>query len=657
MKLKHQNQTFKRKLRYRFELFMNKGGSSIFLTLFFIFIAAFVLIVGIRAIIVYGFGYSMTEYNTIETFWDHIWYVFLQMTDPGNMFQDSYKGSGWIKVTTILSGIIGIIMLSALIAFITTELEKLLYKFRKGTGPILEENHTVILGWNHRVIGVIEELIIANESEKKEKIVILSSEEKEFMDDYISKNVNEFKTTTVITTNGNTASLNEFSRINIAEARSVIIMASSSDMATKFEKTDSDVNAMKSILALNALFKKDIKIPVIAEILLEENRGLLRMLNNKNIIALDNWDIMGKLLVQTSFSSGLQVVYNEILSFDLSEVYFFKDPNWEGVKFQNLPYHFPDGIPLGIKNEEGVQLRPNKEYLMKEDDEILILAEDDSTIKFSKEKLFSPKEQSFTLIRMEKKTKRVLILGWHSIGEIFVKESEEYLLKGSVFDVVIDKPSKEIIEIISKVDEEFQKIKVNIIDANPMSSENLEALDPFSYETILILATDLSELSEDRSDSNTLLALLMLQKIEEESGNPKNTKIITQILNSANQQLMNQTRVNDFIISNRMITMILAQLSEEPGIKAFYDDIFQEDGSEIYLKPTHLYYDSFPMELKFADLIDIAQKRDEICLGIRYTKNSEKPEVNFGVNLNIAKDETINLEEEDFLIVLSIDEL
>jgi hypothetical protein len=35
--------------------------------------------------------------------------------------------------------------------------------------------------------------------------------------------------------------------------------------------------------------------------------------------------------------------------------------------------------------------------------------------------------------------------------------------------------------------------------------------------------------------------------------------------------------------------MILAQLSEEPKIKKMYNDIFQEDGSEIFVKPVNLY--------------------------------------------------------------------
>jgi len=42
--------------------------------------------------------------------------------------------------------------------------------------------------------------------------------------------------------------------------------------------------------------------------------------------------------------------------------------------------------------------------------------------------------------------------------------------------------------------------------------------------------------------------------------------IITQVLNSENQDLIVQTDVDDFLISNKLITMVLAQLSEQPDL-------------------------------------------------------------------------------------------
>jgi beta-glucosidase-like glycosyl hydrolase len=146
---------------------------------------------------------------------------------------------------------------------------------------------------------------------------------------------------------------------------------------------------------------------------------------------------------------------------------------------------------------------------------------------------------------------------------------------------------------------------------------------------------------------------LLRELIQDQEG----PKIITQVLNSENQQLINQTDVDDFIISNRLITMVLAQLSEEPKIRLLYDDIFSEDGKEIYVKPAHLYFDSFPQEIAFGDAMKIANLREEVCLGIRKGNAIKDFNDNFGVRLNLPKNEKFTLEENDFLVVLSEDEL
>ena len=181
-------------------------------------------------------------------------------------------------------------------------------------------------------------------------------------------------------------------------------------------------------------------------------------------------------------------------------------------------------------------------------------------------------------------------------------------------------------------------------------------MNPFSYDNVIVLSQDLHEQSVDKIDADTLVILLLLRTLNKDDIG-KNTKIITQVLNSENQEIITQTDVDDFIISNRLITMILAQLSENPLIKLFYDDIFSEDGSEIYVKPANLYFKEFPQTINFADIMGIANKRDEICLGIRKGNLSKKAESNFGIFLNMDKEEMIEINEGDFLVVLSEDEL
>ena len=153
------------------------------------------------------------------------------------------------------------------------------------------------------------------------------------------------------------------------------------------------------------------------------------------------------------------------------------------------------------------------------------------------------------------------------------------------------------------------------------------------------------------------MVLLLLRNIfKDHPEELANTKLITEVLDSNNQELVARSGVNDFIISNRFISMILAQVSESKDIYKVYDDIFQEDGSEIYLKPAKLYFESFPVEVSFADLMLIAQKREEVCIGVKIKSKESIIEENCGVSLIPDKNSRYTFTENDCLVVVSEDE-
>jgi hypothetical protein len=641
--------TFRQKSRYQFERFINKGGSSIFKSLIVVFIFGFLLIIGLRYLLLAFFP----ELDYLQSFWDHIWVTFLEMTAPGNMNQDN-ASPVWLKITAILAGFTGVILLSMLIAFITSWLNSQLHTFRKGRGKVFEEEHTVILGWNERVIDIIRELIIANESEKRACIVVLADREKEHIDDLLTKRLPNTKTTVVITTSGNPSNINELRRINITSAKSVILLAKCSENASFEEKIASDIQAIKSIIAIKSCQNDENSIPIISEIFTPQKRKIIEFFNDKNIIALDSWNIMGKLMTQTSLTSGLQLVYNEILSFDGCEIYFY-NANWSDMNFFELAYHFEDGIPLGVYRENGeLILRPTEDLTLQPSDEIIILAEDDSSIKYNPKPLYQSVSFPKSNLKLEQKIISTLILGWHDVAEILISEASDYLLPGSHFDIVYHKPSVNLKTKVESLQKSSPELSLSLLDNNPMDAEQLTALEPEKYDHLIILSQDTEDHDADKVDSDTLIILLLLRSMMKENFSPK---ILTQVLNSENQELIHQTDVDDFIISNRLITSILAQLSEEPRIKLLYDDLFSEDGSEIYVKPAHLYFEQFPIELKFMDAMYAANQREEICLGIRKNDKMKNPNSNFGVRLNLPKDESIVLTKDDYLVVLSEDEL
>ena len=83
---------------------------------------------------------------------------------------------------------------------------------------------------------------------------------------------------------------------------------------------------------------------------------------------------------------------------------------------------------------------------------------------------------------------------------------------------------------------------------------------------------------------------------------------------------------------------------------------FSEDGSEIYLKPATLYFESFPVEVTFADLMGIAQKREEICLGVKLHDFESDFDRNYGIKLIPEKSTRYVLQQSDTLVVLAEDD-
>jgi len=641
------------RIRYEFENYMSKGGLSIFISLIVLFVLFFVVAIMLRGVILL----INPEYDIFTSFSNHIWVIFLEMTDPGNMNRDT-DSSLLLKFSGIVAGMLGVIIFSMLIAFITTEMYTMLEELKKGHSKVLESDHTLILGWNERVLGILRELIIANESEKDASVVILANKEKSDMDSEIKRFFPDTKTTRVITRTGSTSSLTNLYRVGAESAKSAILLASCPENASKETKRNSDARVIKTILAVLGCQKEDPEINIVAELFFETNRQLLETIEYENISSIDSWDILGKILVQTSRTCGLAVVYNEILSFDGCELYFY-GADWDGMRFYDILYHFADGVPMGIRRRNGtLLLRPNKDEVMNEGDEVLILAEDDSTINYQKNPVIVPKEYPFTYRQSEKHIERELLLGWHNINSIVIREYADYLMEGSSIDIMIHHPSEDIVKEVNRLKATHDSLNITLIDKDPMSLRDLTSIDPFSYDNVLIVSHMEEEGSIERADSETLVILLMLRKIFRDlADKERETKIITQILNSENQDLIAQTNVDDFLISNKMVTMIFSQLSEEAAIKKVYDDIFEEEGSEIYLKPASLYFDSFPMEVTFADMMAIALKRNEICIGLRRIVDANKYESNFGIKLNPKKDSRFSLTPEDSFVVLAEDEL
>lgn len=650
--------SFRNSFRYRFDTFMAKGGVSIFACLVAGFLGVLLLLAGCRIVFTLALPEVGQQWPGLLR---SIYITFLELTDPGNMAQD-IESSPWYKVFAATSGICGVIIFSALIAFITTALDQKISELKRGHSTVIEKGHTLLLGWNEqRVVEIIRELIFANEDGDDTCVVILADVDKEEMDDTLRLAIPKPGNVRVVTRSGNISSMANLAVVSVETCKSVVILAGCDEMAPPREKATSDAKVIQTLLALTNMTKDndDEDFCIVAEIFNPAHRTIVRDSFPEHVVTVDTCDILAKILVQTSRSVGLSVVYNEILSFDGGEMYFYH-AKWDGIAFGELCYHFPDGIPMGIRHEDGkLYLRPSLDYKLKDDDEILILAEDGSTIEFRKKPVAKARDLKLAGGRVQQRIERELILGWTAKAPIILEQYADYVKPGSQIDIVLREPTEKAKAEIEAAQEELEGIDVRLVEIDPLNTEDLLSLEPFKYDNIIILAEGSEEDEAQTIDSENIVTLLLLREIfakhREEAGS---TKLITEVLDSQNHVLMSQAGVKDMIISNRLISMILAQISESRHIMDVYDDIFQEDGSEIYLKPVTLYFESFPVEVTYADMIAIAQKRDEeVCMGVKIKSLEEDAQQNFGVKLIPDKNVSYTLQAEDSLVVFAEDDM
>ena len=645
------------KLKYRFDSFMAKGGASIFKALLLTFLMIFFLIASFRGILFLINPEAAQQYSELDLL-GNAYITFLQLTDPGNMAQD-IQSSYWYKLFAIIAGLSGVIMLSALIAFITNALDQKISELKRGRSKVIEKDHTLILGWNEqRIIEILRELIIANESENDACVVILADEDKEEMDDILRLRLTDTKTTRIVTRSGHVTTLANLDMVSIEHCKSVIILANCADSSSPDDKAVSDAMVIQTILATTAKARENDDFAVVAEIFNNAYREIVENTFSEDVVTVNTSEILAKLLVQTSRSVGLSVVYNEILSYNGCEMYFYQ-ADWGGSKFGDLAFHFPDGVPMGVRHrDDSLTLNPKLDYTMRDDDEILIIADDDSTIAYHPHPVARPASYPSIERRLEQEQEKELILGWNNKAPIIISEFADYVKDGSQIDIVLCDPTDEVREIIQRLDHEIENISIRLLEKNSLDRSHLLSIEPFNYDNIIILASTADNLDAQQVDSGNIVSLLLLRSIFKEFGMLEGkTKLITEILDSQNYPLVARAGVKDVIISNRLVSMIVAQISECKRIKRVYDDIFQEEGSEIYLKPASLYFDQFPIDVTFADLISIAQARGEVCIGLKIKDDEANSKRNNGVRLIPDKNKHFTLKPVDSLVVLAEDEL
>jgi Trk K+ transport system NAD-binding subunit len=629
--------TISQRIRYAFDNVMARGsialiGLLLVLTLALVLVIATVLVLG---------GVAPGDAREPLHFIEALWLAVVRTLDAGTFGNDT----GWrFRLIMLIDTLGGVFIVAALIGVLSSGLESRLGEMRKGRSVVVEQGHTLILGWSPKIFTILSELAIANESARKPRVVIVASRDKVEMEDAIRERVPHTGRMKVICRTGNPIDPGEIQVGRPMAAKSIIVLAPETD--------DPDPQVIKTILALTRRVRTDPgrqRLNIVAEMSDERNLQVARMVGRDDVEFVLLGDVIARIAAQTCRQSGLSVVITELLDFKGNEFYFSAEPALTGKTFGEAAQMYGSCLLCGLLRADGTfQLNPPPDSRINAGDQALLIAEDDSLIRVDGAAPVVDTAALRTATLQTRAPERSLILGWNTRGPQLINELDTYSPPNSIVQVVAEDPGAT--DDISRLCADLRNSAATARFGDTTDRRALDGLGLASYNHVILLCAE--DVPAQQADARALITLLHLRDIAEKTGAA--CSITTEMLDVRDRDLADVTRADDFVISDKLTSLMLAQLSENRELGIVFRNLFTAEGSELYLKPAGDYV-ALGEPVTFYTVAEAAARRNEVALGYRIIAHAEDAAREYGVVINPRKGEPITFEARDRIVVLAED--
>ncbi|KAK9950922.1 hypothetical protein M0R45_006386 [Rubus argutus] len=595
-----------------------------------------------------------------------LWLSWTYVASSGNHADSEKIGERLVSVSISFGGML---IFAMMLGLVSDAISEKFDSLRKGRSEVVEQNHTLILGWSDKLGSLLNQIAIANESLGGGIVVVMAERDKEDMELDIGKMEFDFKGTSVICRGGSPLILADLKKVSVSKARAIIVLAEDGNA------DQSDARALRTVLSLTGV-KEGLRGHIVVELSDLDNEVLVKLVGGDLVETVVAHDVIGRLMIQCARQPGLAQIWEDILGFENCEFYIKRWPQLDGMHFDDVLISYPDAIPCGVKVASlggKIILNPDDSYVLQEGDEVLVIAEDDDT--YAPATLPTVKEATFIQIaRTPRKPQKILLCGWRrDIDDMLVvwrgslpkdffvpKSAEKILLCGWRRDMedmimVLDAflaPGSELWMFNEVAEKEREKkltdggleinrlVNISLVDreGNAVIRRHLESLPLQSFDSILILADESVEDSAIQADSRSLATLLLIRDIQakrlpmvihDERGSFSKSSwigemqqasdksvIISEILDPRTKNLLSMSKISDYVLSNELVSMALAMVAEDRQINDVLEELFAEEGNELQIRQADLYLREGE-ELSFYEILLRARQRREVMIGYR----------------------------------------
>lgn len=381
------------------------------------------------------------------------------------------------------------------------------------------------------------------------------------------------------------------------------------------------------------------------------------------------------------------------------------------VMFQDVLCKMKNAICIGFKRGNEIFINPEFDTLLNPTDRLIIIAQEPYISSIVDEIKVNVKNYDLTSIKEAKKHENLLVLGANENMLQILAEANKYLednstvLVGCTFEQIlnavrgvdVEKYSEKLhdlqYQITNAFNEELDKdkcipfikefVETYIFYQNRETIEEKNALikchinfklmlkNIYKADSFEIMLKQTNKYLEEKEKINHILILsdtlvpaddadekvlfLLMNLRHHFNKKQNNVNITTEMRRSNNEAIATTSSVDDFIVSDLLVSNMVTQISRNKDLYEIFDNILDSEGAEIYFEPfsDYINFDNErKQEFNFHELNKIVlSKSSKIPIGYRIKNENGRNEV----IINPTKETIITIDRNDMVIVVAND--
>lgn len=603
-------------IKFRLEGLLLRGGWYRLL-----FIAATIVVISIL-----GGTVVLLAEGGFDSPLDAFWWAFLRLSDPGYLGDDT--GTVRRLVSTVLTVLGYVIFLGALVAIMIQWLDETLRGLESGYTPIAADDHVLVVGWTSRTATIMAEMLesegrvqrfLRRHRAGRLRLVMMAEIVTTQRRIELSERLGDLYSDRAITLrSGTPLRIEHLLRVDYLNAAAIILAA---DDYGPERASEVDTRTIKTLLSMSKLapqIDEEEDLPLVVAEINDTRRVPMAIQAYAGPIEVVASDVMvGCMLAQSVMHRGLNEAFMEILLHGVGHaIHVIDDHDAVGETLGDLSRRLAHGIILGVARPRdrswSAHLCLPETHVVNDGERLIVLAMSHEDAVPASDAVPWPEPLPVTEpAPPSRERQRVLVLGWSNH------------VPAMLYDLSADQAIEVQLDVVSVVPEAERRrhlltyggaglrVSVNHVEGDFTIPSTLDAIDPASYDAVVLIASDWPS-SDEETDARTIVGHLLLQDLTKRAA--RRPRVIVELTDPGNAELFDEPNV-EVVASPLAVGAILAHVALRPELRIVYEELVGVRGPELTTcRPEEL--GLAPEEVTFAQLRVTVGVRGQVLVGM-----------------------------------------